>query len=128
MKLEELQVYNLSMEIGERIWSIVKKWNYFEKDTIEKQLVRAIDSVSANISEGYGRYHYKESKLFYYYSRGSLYESKTWLLKAYNRKLLTENDYNDFTEEINSLGIKLNNFINSIGKKHNQLQLITRTK
>lgn len=116
------------MEIGERIWSIVKKWNYFEKDTIEKQLVRAIDSVSANISEGYGRYHYKESKLFYYYSRGSLYESKTWLLKAYNRKLLTENDYNDFTEEINSLGIKLNNFINSIGKKHNQLQLITRTK
>lgn len=41
-----------------------------------KQLVRAIDSVAANLSEGFGRYHYKETRIFGYYSRGSLYESK----------------------------------------------------
>jgi four helix bundle protein len=71
MKLEELQVYQLSMEIGEKIWS------YFEKDTIGKQLVRAADSVAANLSEGFGRFHFKEAKNFSYYSRGSLYETKT---------------------------------------------------
>jgi len=93
MKLEELQVYQLSMDIAERIWNIVISWNYFEKDTVGKQLVKAIDSVSSNLSEGFGRYFYKENKQFCYYSRGSLFETKTWLRKSFNRKLLVEKDY-----------------------------------
>ncbi|MCK4664358.1 MAG: four helix bundle protein [Bacteroidales bacterium] len=50
MKLEELQVYQLSMEIGEKVWNIVINWDYFLKDTIGRQLVRAVDSVAANLS------------------------------------------------------------------------------
>jgi four helix bundle protein len=117
MKLDELQVYNLSMGIAERIWDIVVKWDYFNKDTIGKQLVRAADSVAANISEGYGRYHFKENVNFSYYSRGSLYESKTWLTKAHNRKLISDETFESFTIEIDNIGIKLNNYIKSIGKK-----------
>lgn len=56
MKLEELQVYQLSMELGEKIWEIVINWDYFLKDTLGKQLVRAADSVAANLSEGFGRF------------------------------------------------------------------------
>ena len=59
MKLEELKVYNLAMDIAERIWDIVIKWDYFAKDTVGKQLIKAADSVAANLSEGYGRYFYK---------------------------------------------------------------------
>ena len=136
MKLEELNVYKLSMEIGEKVWDIVIKWDYFvypvkyyenknstvmmnilfhgAGDTMGKQLIRAIDSVAANLSEGFGRYHYKEVKNFCYYSRGSLYESKTWLNKAFNRKLIQEEDFNYFNKEINKIGVKLNNYINSI--------------
>ena len=117
MKLEELNVYKLSMEIGEKVWDIVTTWDYFAKDTMGKQLIRAIDSVAANLSEGFGRYHYKDVKNFCYYSRGSLYESKTWLTKAFNRKLIQEEDFNYFNKEINKIGVKLNNYINSIGKK-----------
>ena len=117
MKLDELQVYQLSMEIGEKIWGIVKDWNYFEKDTIGKQLVRVADSVAANLSEGFGRFHFKEAKNFSYYSRGSLYETKTWLTKAKNRNLINEKDFTNFEKEINIIGIKLNNCINSIGEK-----------
>ncbi len=118
MNLEELQVYNLSMEIAERVWTIVYKWNYFEKDTIGKQLIKAIDSVAANLSEGYGRFHYKENKNFCYYSRGSLYESKTWITKAFNRKLITEDDFESLKNEINTIAVKLNNYIKSIGNKN----------
>lgn len=118
MNLEELQVYNLSMEIAERVWTIVYKWNYFEKDTIGKQLIRAIDSVAANLSEGYGRFHYKENKNLCYYSRGSLYESKTWITKAFNRKLITEDDFESLKNEINTIAVKLNNYIKSIGNKN----------
>jgi hypothetical protein len=76
MKLEDLQVYQLSMSLGDRIWDIVVNWEYFAKDTIGKQLVKAADSVASNISEGYGRFHDKESKHFGYYDRGSLYDTK----------------------------------------------------
>ncbi|MFH2143390.1 MAG: four helix bundle protein [Bacteroidota bacterium] len=117
MKLEELRVYQLSMELGEKIWNLVIKWDYFLKDTVGKQLVRSADSIAANLSEGFGRYHYKETINFGYYSRGSLFETRTWLTKAYNRKLLDEREYHDFIETIDSIGVKLNNYINSIGKK-----------
>lgn len=63
MKLEDFKVYQMAMEIGSEIWDIVIKWDYFAKDTIGKQFVRAIDSVAANLSEGFGRYHYKEAKI-----------------------------------------------------------------
>lgn len=108
MKLEDLQVYQLSMSLGDRIWNIVVNWDYFAKDTIGKQLVKAADSVASNISEGYGRFHYKESKHFGYYARGSLYETKTWITKAYNRSLINDVDFHNFVEDINVLGIKLN--------------------
>ena len=117
MKLEELQVYQLSMELGEKVWKIIVKWDYFLKDTIGKQLIRAVDSVAANLSEGFGRFHYKEAKNFSYYSRGSLYETKTWLTKAYNRNLITDKEFKIFQNEINIIGVKLNNYIKSIGKK-----------
>jgi four helix bundle protein len=117
MKLEELQVYQLSMKLGEDVWAIVIKWDYFPKDTIGKQLVRAVDSIAANLSEGFGRYHFNEAKHFSYYSRGSLYESKTWLQKASNRKLITETDYKSLIKEIDNIGVRLNNYINSIGSK-----------
>ena len=42
--LEELQVYKVAMEIGEIVWSIVEKWNYYQKDTLGKQFVKAADS------------------------------------------------------------------------------------
>jgi len=116
MKLEELQVYSLSMEMAEKIWIIVKEWDYFAKDTIGKQLVRAVDSIAANLSEGYGRYHFREKIHFSYYSRGSLYETKTWLTKAHNRNLLTGDSYDLFIGQINLIGIKLNNYIKTTSR------------
>ena len=80
--LEDFNAYQLALELGEDVWKTVEKWNYFQEDTLGKQLVRAVDSIAANLSEGLGRYHYKEVKNFSYYSRGSLFETKTWMRKA----------------------------------------------
>jgi four helix bundle protein len=116
MKLEELKVYALSMELGEDIWKIVQTWNYFEKDTVGRQLVKAADSIAANLSEGFGRYHYRESIHFGYYSRGSLFETRTWLTKANKRQLISDNEFMLFEKQIDLISIKLNNYISSIGK------------
>ncbi len=50
MDIEELKVYQLSMDIAEKIWNLVIKWDHFAKDTIGKQLIRSSDSVAANLS------------------------------------------------------------------------------
>ncbi len=54
---EELEVYKLAEILANQIWEIVKKWDYFTKDTMGKQIVRSADSVCANIAEGRGRYN-----------------------------------------------------------------------
>ena len=119
MKLDEFIVYRMAMEMGEEIWKVVVNWDYFAKDTIGKQFVRAIDSVASNLLEGLGRYHYREAKNFSYYSRGSLYETKTWLTKAHNRNLIETEDYHRISASLESIGVKINNYINSIGKTPN---------
>jgi four helix bundle protein len=88
IKLEDLEIYQLALAIGEDVWQVVDRWSYFPKRTIGTQFVDAADSISANIAEGYGRYSYKDRKLFCYYSRGSLMETKNWATKAVERKLL----------------------------------------
>lgn len=114
--LEEFKVYNLAMVFGEKVWSMVMAWGYFEKDTIGKQLVKATDSIAANLSEGLGRYHFREAKNFGYYSRGSLFETKTWLTKANSRKLIVEGDFNKLISDLDTIGKMLNSYINSIGE------------
>ncbi len=111
MKLEDLEIYNISMDYSDKVWDFVVQWDYFAKDTIGKQWVRASDSISANISEGFGRNSYKDSRSFYYIARGSLYECKTWLDKSHRRKLIDDITYKLLFDQLNILGYKLNKFI-----------------
>jgi four helix bundle protein len=122
MELSDLEVYSISMTLSNKIWSLVQGWHIFEKDTIGKQIVRASDSISANISEGYGRYYFKDSKVFLFYARGSLYETKTWLKKANDRNLISTAEYIELEERYTKLAVKLNNYIRIIGKTINDHQ------
>lgn len=117
LKLEDLEVYQLSMNLSDDIWNEIVLWNSFEKFTIGTQFVKAADSIAANISEGFGRYFYKENKQFCYYSRGSLSETKTWLAKSYRRNLISEEFYNKLYGMPDKNHIKLNAYINSIKKQ-----------
>jgi four helix bundle protein len=100
MKLSDLRVYSISLEIGDLIWDIVEKWNYFQKDTIGKQFVKSADSISAIIAEGFRRFHFKENKNFLYYSRGSAYETLDWLSKANGRELIDNSEANTLEDKM----------------------------
>lgn len=119
--LEKLEVYELAEQFSDEIWELVIEWNNFLKDTIGKQIVRSVDSISANIAEGYGRFYYKESKQFYFYSRGSLQETKSWLGKCKRRKIIDEKLCEKLLKDAELILIKLNAFIKFISKsaKHN---------
>lgn len=119
--LKKLEVYNLAESFSDEVWEIVADWSPFLKETIGKQIVKAADSISANIAEGYGRYFYKESRQFYFYSRGSLQETKSWLGKCNRRKIINEAKCSELLQKAETILIKLNAYIKFVSgaPKHN---------
>ena len=109
--------YKLAEEIADIVWDIVSEWDYFAKDTVGKQLVNSADSIGANLAEGYGRGSHTDNRRFAKISRGSLFEVKHWLRRAYRRDLLTEDEVSKLHSLINELTPKLSAYIRSIGKK-----------
>ena len=110
-RAKDLRILRQAEEIADRIWDIVIKWDYFAKDTVGRQMICAADSIGANITEGYSRYHLKESLNFYYYARASLEETEYWLRRALNRKLIKLQDYRTLLEDFENLLPQLNSFI-----------------
>ncbi|HEX4876913.1 MAG TPA: four helix bundle protein [Chitinophagaceae bacterium] len=117
LRLEELEVYKVAMEIGDVVWGIVDKWEYFPKKTLGAQYVNAADSIALNISEGYGRFHYKDNKNFCFYSRGSAKETLTVTVKAKNRGLINEEEFNWLTQKFENYFRLMHGYIKSIGNK-----------
>jgi four helix bundle protein len=66
MKLSDLEIYRISKEISNKGWGIYNKLEWQEKRIIGEQFIRAIDSIGANIAEGFGRYHYLDKNRFNY--------------------------------------------------------------
>lgn len=76
--LKDLKIYQKALVISDKSWEIYQNFNWQIKKTIGDQFITAIDSIGANIAEGYGRFHYLDRIKFYYNSRGSLLESLHW--------------------------------------------------
>lgn len=103
LKLNDISAYKKAFSLSNKVWNIVTKWKYFERNTIGSQFVRAIDSVSANIAEGFGRYTKKDKINFYRISFGSIKESCDWNEKSYIRKLLTKNEHDQILHTLNDI-------------------------
>lgn len=110
-EIENLRIVKEAEEIADKIWDEVVTWNYFSKDTVGKQLVKAVDSIGANIVESQGRFHPKDVINFLYMARGSLKETKYWLRRAIKRHLLLKEKYEKFINRIDNLAPQLNAFI-----------------
>ena len=79
-KVSGLEVYNLSFSLAMEIFEATKRFPKVEKYSLTDQIRRSSRSVSANISEGYGKRVYPASfKRHLIDSMGSLEETKTWL-------------------------------------------------
>jgi hypothetical protein len=100
--LHELRVYQLAMRVGEDVWSITVGWEWLARQTIGLQWIRSADSIAANISEGYGRYSFKENAKFCYYAR--------------NRQLLNPGAADDLALRLEALRRQLDNYIHSLGR------------
>ncbi|GAB6074870.1 four helix bundle protein [Nautilia lithotrophica] len=118
MELGKLEVYKLSLKLSDTIWQIYMDLSNDLKYNIGSQVIRSIDSIGANIAEGFGRFHYKDNIKFYYNARGSLWDSKHWIYLMYKRSLIEKNEYEQIIKSLEILGKRLNIFIKSIKNKN----------
>jgi four helix bundle protein len=112
---EKLHVYRLAERLADAIWQFVFAWEHFARDTVGKQLVRAVDSIGANIAEGCGRGTFQDNRRFVRVARGSLNETKHWLRRAFVRNLLTPAQVAQTRPLLDELSPRLNAYLKSIG-------------
>jgi four helix bundle protein len=113
---ENLRIYLLSERLADQVWHVVARCDGFARDTAGKQLVRAADSIGANIAEGSGRGSSTDYRRFLRMSRGSLYETLHWLRRAYTRKLVTATQTKELRVIIDELSPSLNAYLRSVSK------------
>ena len=113
---EELDCWKKAVALRKKLSLIVKTFPADEKFRLIDQIVRASRSVTANIAEGFGRFHYQEYIQYCRQSRGSLYEIIDHLIVAAEEKYITDAELNELRKEVNECLAVLNGFINYLLK------------
>lgn len=117
LQLNDVQPYKTALKLSNYVWKIVLNWDYFAKDTVGKQFVKSVDSISANIAEGFGRYFKKDKINFYRYSNGSVKESFDWNEKAKIRNLINKDEYQHIFGELQKLPKEINQLVKITNNK-----------
>ena len=111
LTLNDIDCYKRSLKLSAYVWDIVLTWDWFAKRTVGVQFVTAVDSMSANIAEGFGRFTKLDKIHHFRISFGSLMESLDWNQKAKERKLLTKDQYAHILSELKQLPKEINQLI-----------------
>jgi len=113
---EKLEVYRLSEKLADTIYACVLRWDSLDRDTVGKQMIRSADSIGANLAEGYGRGTVPDRIRFARIAIGSLYETKHWLRRAHQRRLLDKQQIADLRPLLQNLLPMLNGYKRSIAR------------
>lgn len=106
--LKELEIYQLSRQLSAKAWSIYQRLDYHLRKNWGDQMMSSIDSVGANIAEGYARYHFLDRIKFYYIARASFSESvEHWIDLGFERKIILEEEHSEIYSISKNLQIKL---------------------
>ena len=121
----DLEVWKKAHQFVIQIYKITKDFPREEQFGLTSQLRRAVISISANIAEGFERYHFKDKIRFYYQARGSIGEAHNFLLLAKGLRFIKKEDYAKLEKWLEELRKLLNGVIRST-EKTKRSTLITR--
>jgi len=114
----DLEVYKIAREFRKEIYELVNIFPVKEKYLLADQLLRSSRSITANIAEGYGRFHYNDNIRFCRLARGSLYETLEHLIIAYDCNYIDEKLFLRYEEKALTIMKKLNGYISYLKKKN----------
>ena len=113
IRIEDLFVYQISLELCDVAWEIYEPMDWLDKKIMGNQFIESVDSNAANIVEGYGRYHYLDKVKFYINARASLMESKHWATLMHKRSKITDEQFKSFIGKNENVHFHLNDYINT---------------
>ncbi len=115
--LTDLQVWKLPRELRNEWYALIKLLLVEEKYNLVDQIRRDAVSVTANIAEGYGRYHYQANIQFCRQSRGSLYEIQDHLITCLDHKYFSQDKFNHFNDLVLNTIKALDGYIRYLNKQ-----------
>ncbi|MGM0529511.1 MAG: four helix bundle protein [Bacteroidota bacterium] len=113
---EKLIVWQKAHNLVLEVYKLCVKFPDDEKWGLTSQLKRAMISVPANIVEGKSKHTDKELLHSLYISRGSLEESRYYMLLANDLKYITQDEFDRFSDYFSEISYLLNTLIKSIRK------------
>lgn len=108
-RFEDLVAWQEARKLVNLIYDITQK-NSFKDFALANQIQKAVVSVMANISEGFGRYSFKDSKQFYTMARGSISEAQSHLYVILDRKIISQ----ELFQSIYDQAIKTSKLVNGL--------------
>ena len=118
----DMPVWQKAHKLVIRIWRITEKFPKDDKYTLVKQLRSSVLSISANIAEGFGRFHSLDKVKFYLNSRGSLQETISHLCAARDLGRLNSKEYTEMSDDLSGVRMDLNKLIKRIRSRKPQPQ------
>ena len=113
----DLEVWRRCRDIRKKIWGLCKAFPVEEKYRLSDQMIRSSRSSTANIAEGYGRFHFQENIQFCRQARGSLYELIDHVLVAEECDYLGHTLVDELIEEIKTSIKVLNGYIKYLNSR-----------
>jgi four helix bundle protein len=108
---ENLDAWKLGREYKQKLKSVCSTFPKNEEYRLKDQIIRSSRSITANIAEGWGRYHFQENIQFCRQSRGSLTETLDHLIEAFDSGYLNEEKLAELRNEYDRLLQVLNGYI-----------------
>ncbi|MCW3127941.1 MAG: hypothetical protein JWO03_3599 [Bacteroidetes bacterium] len=118
---EDLEAWKEGRIFKKTIAALVKKLPKHEQYDLASQLRRASRSVTANIAEGYGRFHYQENIQFCRHSRGSLEECKDHLYTAFDEEYIDQQQLDELFSQHKKCISLLNGYIEWLKKQKDKI-------
>ena len=113
----DIEAWKLARKLRVAVYSVIKELPTEERYDLASQMRRAGISCSANIAEGYGRFHYQENIQFCRISRGSMYETQDHLITCIDNEYISKELYDKIWElSLNAIKV-LDGYIRYLKKK-----------
>jgi four helix bundle protein len=113
---EDLECWKTCRQARQHLSLIIKKLPSHEKYSLADNMRRASGSITENIAEGYGRYHYGENIQFCRISRGSVYELMDQLITALDEGYISKEEYTSNRNLLEKAKGLLNGYINYLNR------------
>ena len=120
--LQELEVYRMTRRLSSMAWVIYQRLAFQQRNVWGDQMLESVDSVGANVAEGYARFHFSEKARFYYISRASLSEGVDhWIDLGFERGVVFDQEFEQINKIKSDIQVRLNNMIKSTYAAKEQL-------